>query len=163
MWGFLSIAGARGGAASKRSGEERRSRAQASLRLLRELLRHDYAIGYLMLGWLLRTTWAMAPAIALLLGLPQPDSRSKAQLPALLAWILHGSKSGAAAGADSAEEVAGQELLALLSAEELEQLQQQLVGPTAALSSFGTFWKAQQTLAGAPVTAQQVRARPQRT
>jgi hypothetical protein len=150
--------------------EECRRRSQASLRLLRELLRRDYAIGYLLLGWMLRTTWSVAPAIALLLGLPQPDARTaKAQLPALLTWMLTGSSrssrpssagnaaAGAAAAAAEAESDEDEQmLLQLLSAEELQQLQEQLVGPTAALASLANFMRAQQTLAGAPATAQQV-------
>jgi hypothetical protein len=148
--------------------EECRRRSQASLRLLRELLRRDYAIGYLLLGWMLRTTWSVAPAIAMLLGLPQPDARTAtAQLPALLTWMLTGSSrssrpssaGNAAAGAAAAEAESDEDeqmLLQLLSAEELQQLQEQLVGPTAALASLANFMRAQQTLAGAPATAQQV-------
>jgi hypothetical protein len=147
--------------------EECRRRSQASLRLLRELLRRDYAIGYLLLGWMLRATWSVAPAIALLLGLPQPDARTaKAQLPALLTWMLTGSgrssrpsAGNAAAGTAAAEAESDEDeqmLLQLLSADELQQLQEQLVGPTAALASLANFMRAQQTLAGAPATAQQV-------
>jgi hypothetical protein len=148
--------------------EECHRRSQASLHLLRELLRRDYAIGYLLLGWMLRTTWSVAPAIAMLLGLPQPDARTAtAQLPALLTWMLTGSSrsrrpssaGNAAAGAAAAELESDEDeqmLLQLLSAEELQQLQEQLVGPTAALASLANFMRAQQTLAGAPATAQQV-------
>ncbi|WIA41197.1 hypothetical protein OEZ86_004812 [Tetradesmus obliquus] len=156
-------------AASAASRGECRRHSQASLRLLRELLRRDYAIGYLLLGWMLQTTWSVAPAIAMLLGLPQPDARTaKAQLPALLTWMLTGSSrssrpssaghaaAAAAAAAEAERDEDEQMLLQLLSADELQQLQEQLVGPTAALASLANFMKAHQTLAGAPATAQQV-------
>lgn len=101
----------------------------------------------------------------MLLGLPQPDARTaKAQLPALLTWMLTGSSRSsrpssaghAAAAAEAERDEDEQMLLQLLSADELQQLQEQLVGPTAALASLANFMKAHQTLAGAPATAQQV-------
>lgn len=55
-------------AASHKSQRE----AQQALQLLRELLQRDYAVGYLFLSWLLRTSWALLPAVAALLGLPNP-------------------------------------------------------------------------------------------
>ncbi|KAF6262038.1 hypothetical protein COO60DRAFT_1636249 [Scenedesmus sp. NREL 46B-D3] len=116
-------------AASSASRGECHRRSQASLRLLRELLRRDYAMGYLLLGWVLRTTW----------------QQQAQQLP-------NATMAAAEAGQDEDQQV----LLQLLGAEGLQQLQQQLVGPTAALASMATFMKAQQTLAGAPATAQQV-------
>jgi hypothetical protein len=156
-------------APSSPSREEYRRRSQASLRLLRELLRRDYAIGYLLLGWMLQTTWSVAPAIAMLLGLPQPDARTaEAQLPALITWMLTGSSrsnrrtiavgntAAAAAAADAEEDEDEKMLLQLLSAGELQQLQEQLVGPAAALASLASFMKAHQALSGAPATAKQV-------
>jgi hypothetical protein len=118
---------------------------QASLKLLHELLRHDYAIGYLLLSWLLQSTWTIAPAVADLIGLPRPDAQSKVHLPALLAWLL-GSKQ-----VDQQQQV-----LAQLTPQQLQQIQEHLSGPAAALSSFACFVSAQQATAGAPITIQQV-------
>jgi hypothetical protein len=49
--------------------------AQLALRLLRELLKRDYAVGYLFLSWLMRTSWVLMPAVATLLGLPSPTDK----------------------------------------------------------------------------------------
>jgi len=59
------------GAASFKAQRE----AQAALRLLRELLKRDYAVGYLFLSWLLRTSWTLVPAVAALLGMPNPTEK----------------------------------------------------------------------------------------
>jgi hypothetical protein len=74
------------------SAAARRRKAKATLGLLRELLQKDYAVGYLLLGWIFRCTWALAPAVAVMLGLPQPDKTSKQQLPGLLAWMIQVSQ-----------------------------------------------------------------------
>lgn len=75
-------------AAGQLTQEQLRARSEAQLRFLRELLRKDYALGYLLLGWLLRCTWTLAPALAGLLGLPRPEPLVQGQLPALLLWLL---------------------------------------------------------------------------
>lgn len=132
---------------------------------MQELLRRDYAVGYIMLGWLLRCTWALTPGIALLLKLPKPAMARSArqQLPALLAWLLFGGGSGKAhnnsSSSSSQHQQAEQQqaLLQQLSPVALKGLQEQLVGPTAALASIASFSKTYQMLANAPVTAQQVR------
>lgn len=135
------------------SKEVYRRRSEASLRLLQEFLRRDYAIGYLMLGWLLRATWVITPSVAQLLGLPQPNDReARAQLPVLAAWMLDGGDS-------SGRQLTEQEsknVLSLLTTKELQMLQEQLTNPGAAVTSLGSFLRAQQTLAGAPASAQQV-------
>jgi hypothetical protein len=132
---------------------------------MQELLRRDYAVGYIMLGWLLRCTWALTPGIALLLKLPEPAMARSArqQLPALLAWLLFGR--GGSGNAHDNSSSSGQHhqaeqqkaLLQQLSPVALKGLQEQLVGPTAALASIASFSKTYQLLANAPVTAQQVR------
>ena len=76
------------------SAAARRRKAKATLDTLRQLLQKDYAVGYLMLGWLLRCTWALAPAVAVMLGLPQPGKASKQQLPGLLAWMIQVGSAG---------------------------------------------------------------------
>jgi hypothetical protein len=124
---------------------------QADFRIMQELLRKDYAVGYIMLSWLLRCTWALTPAIGLLLKLPQPAMAraTRQQLPALLAWLLFG-------GSHAHDRVQQQKVLHQLSPEALKELQEQLVGPTAAVASYASFAKTYQMMANAPVTAQQV-------
>lgn len=58
-------------------GNRAQREAQVALRLLRELLKRDYAVGYLFLSWLLRTSWTLAPAVAVLLGLPNPTDKGE--------------------------------------------------------------------------------------
>jgi hypothetical protein len=126
------------------------SQVQADFRIMQELLRRDYAVGYIMLGWLLRCTWAVTPAIALLLKLPQPAMvrATRQQLPVLLSWLLFGG--------GHAHDHVQQRKVAQLSPEALKDLQEQLVGPTAAVACYASFAKTYQLLANAPVTAQQV-------
>lgn len=133
----------------------RSSQAQSELRLMQALLRRDYAVGYVMLSWLLRCTWVMTPAIGMLLKLPQPmmARAAKHQLPALLAWLL---RDAANQGCATPQALNDDKWLEQLSPEKLRQLQDQLLGPTAAVASCAGFAKAYQTLASAPVTAQQV-------
>lgn len=143
-----------GSRASSRPGSEHgrySSQVQADFLFMQELLRQDYAVGYIMLGWLLRCTWAITPAIALMLKLPQPAMAmmTRQQLPALLAWLLFGGDQGRSG--DQHQHMAQQ-----LSPEALRELQEQLVGPTAAVASCASFAKAYQMLSNAPVTAQQV-------
>lgn len=130
---------------------------QTDLRLMRELLKHDYAVGYVMLSWLLRCTWTITPAIALMLKLPQPamTRAARQQLPALLAWLLH----DAGQAGQSQESYAQQQHLLhqQLSAGQLKQMQEQLLGPTAAVASIASFAKTYQMLAQSHVSAQQVR------
>jgi hypothetical protein len=120
---------------------------------LQELLRRDYAVGYVMLSWLLRCTWTITPAITLLLKLPQPAMlfASKQHLPALLAWLL--SSTDRSQSPQQHQEQAAQQL----SPEKLKELQEQLLGPTAAVATYAAFDRTCRMLAGAPVTAQQVR------
>lgn len=129
------------------------SQVQADFRIMQELLRRDYAVGYIMLSWLLRCTWAVTPAIALLLKLPEPvmARATRQQVPALLAWLLFGGDK-----IHSAEQQ--QQVLQQLSPAAIKGLQEQLVGPTAALASMASFAKTYQMLASAPATAQQVRS-----
>lgn len=112
-----------------------------------------------MLGWLLRCTWALTPGIALLLKLPEPAMARSArqQLPALLAWLLFGGGSKVHNSSQHQQAEQQQALLQQLSPVALKGLQEQLVGPTAALASIASFSKTYQLLANAPVTAQQVR------
>lgn len=158
MWraGVGVVRAGAGSRASSRPGSphgRHSSEVQANFRLMQELLRQDYAVGYIMLGWLLRCTWAITPAIALLLQLPQPAVAriTRQQLPSLLAWLLFGRGSSAANSRAKHQQVAQQ-----LSPEALRELQEQLVGPTAAVASCAGFAKAYQMLTTAPVTAQQV-------
>lgn len=64
-----------------------RCEANTALALLRQLLSKDYAVGYLLLSWLLRTSWALAPALARLLGLATTSDKSE-----LVAARVHGAK-----------------------------------------------------------------------
>lgn len=132
--------------------ESKPLKSNSSLLVVREFLRRDYAIGYLLLGWLLRTTWVIAPSVAKLLHLPQPDtSAARTQLPALAAWMLTGASDGKGLTESECEQVLSQ-----LTADELQRLQEQLNSPDSAITSFGRFMQAQQTLSGAPATVQQV-------
>lgn len=151
---LAAVAGA-GSRAASRSGStctQQSSQVEADFRLLQELLRRDYAVGYIMLSWLLRCTWTITPAIALLLKLPQPAMlfASKQHLPALLAWLLS-STDRSQSPQQHQEQVAQQ-----LSPEKLKELQEQLLGPTAAVATYAAFDRTCRMLAGAPVTAQQV-------
>lgn len=106
-----------------------------------------------MLGWLLRAAWVITPSVAQLLGLPQPDdTAARAQLPVLAAWMLKGTSS---IGRELTEQES-KSVLSLLTPKELQTLQEQLTNPSAAVTSLGSFLRAQQTLAGAPASAQQV-------
>jgi len=139
---------------------------QFDLRLIQELLRRDYAVGYVMLGWLLRCTWAITPAIGALLKLPQPAMAmaTQQQLPALLAWLLQDAdqrhKSQQSGNRRHAQEQQQQhqqqQVMEQLLPDKLKDLQKQLVGPTAAVASYASFAKAYQMLASAPVTPHQV-------
>lgn len=133
--------------AGSRSAPVRPHSSMYTLRLVQELLRKDYAVGYLMFGWLLRCTWAVAPAVAAILNLPVPDMRSKVHLPVMIAWLLQQNGDSQA----KAEAMAW-----LLGPEEMARIQDVLAGPTAAVASYAAFVRAQQTLSGAPMTVEQV-------
>ncbi len=155
--------------------------AQAALRLLRELLKRDYAVGYLFLSWLLRTSWTLVPAVASLLGLPNPTDRGerrltmvgcgwlidysdrhpiptiigtvKQQLPALLLWLAAAGVEGGASG-DGMARVG--KLAEALSPEQLEELGRNLQEPSPGMAVFAQYLRAQQALEGAPATVEQV-------
>jgi hypothetical protein len=56
-------------------GWRRQTEVPGTLRLLRELLKRDYAVGYLLLSWLLKASWTIIPAVAMLLGIPNPRDK----------------------------------------------------------------------------------------
>jgi hypothetical protein len=135
------------------------STLQAHARLLQALLRRDYAVGYVLLSWLLRSTWVITPAIALLLGMPHPAAATgaaRAQLPAALAWLLQDAGSEGESGNERQRR--RRQLLEQLVPGKLRQMHAELLGPAAAVASYASFARACQMLDGAPVTALQVRA-----
>lgn len=154
--------GSRGSSSSGMSRQQCSTMLQSYLRLVHALLRRDYAVGYVMLSWLLRCTWAVTPAIAMMLGLPHPASSARAmrhQVPAMLAWLLRDAGSQG----NSAEQQQRQQQLLLEQlqmSDSLKQLHEELLGPTAAVTSYANFARACQMLAGAPVTAEQVGGLP---
>ena len=145
---------------------QRQQRQQRALLLLRELLRRDYAVGYLLLAWLARASWTLLPAAAQLLGLPVTRDAARRQLPALLLWLASAGDESAAAVANEGVELAGQEVeqrQQLDAAQLAEELADAVAGPPAALAAFADALRAQQALQGAPATMQQVSAHVLRT
>jgi len=115
-----------------------------ALAFFHRLASKDFAVGYLLTVWLVRTAWALAPAIAAILGLPAPTAHASGRkhLPAFITFLLGGLAPK------------GKEWL--MDPRRLDGLVSALVGPTAALASYAGFRAAEQTLVDTGATRQQV-------